>query len=246
MKYGLGKYLHTFTVLGACKKTGQLGIGFATYSLGVGGYCPVLKPNLGVVSSQAYANPRLGILAMKLLGLGFSPEKVLKEIEEQDHYFSYRQIGIVNRSGIAVCHTGPDTRKWAGHHVGEGYVSMGNALSGQHVVEAIAQGFESSDGESLDERLLRSLEAGRDVGGQANADGKHLTERSAALIVCDLDDIPYIELRVDAHETAVDELRRIHGLYAPYVEYVRLRSNDPPNTPAQDQWAKDKGLNWSD
>ena len=245
MGYGLGKYLHTFTVLGACLKSGMLGIGIATYSLGVGGYCPVLKHNLGVVSSQAYANPRLGILAMKLLGLGFSPEKILKEIKDQDAYFSYRQIGIVNRSGVAACHTGPNTRKWAGHHVGDGYISMGNALSGQHVVDGIAKGFEDSEGQSLDERLMRALEAGRDVGGQANAEGKHLTERSAALIVCDLDNIPYIDLRVDAHDTAVDELRRIHGLYAPYVEYVRLRSNDPPNTPSQDQWAKEKGLNWN-
>ena len=168
----------------------------------------------------------------------------MKEIEDQDSYFSYRQIGIVNRNGLAACHTGSNTRKWAGHHVGKGYISMGNCLSGQHVVNSVAQSFEDSNGQSLDERLLKALEAGRDSGGQANSNGEHLAERSAALIVCDLDDIPYIDLRVDAHGAAVDELRRIHGLYAPYVEYVRLRSDDPPNTPFQDQWAKEKGLKW--
>ena len=66
MKYGLGKYLHTFTVLGACKKTGQLGIGIATYSLGVGGYCPVLKSNLGV------SGPPLDIIFSMLLNSVFA------------------------------------------------------------------------------------------------------------------------------------------------------------------------------
>ena len=248
MTFELGNYLHTFTIMGRCSSTGQLGIGIATYSLAVGAYCPVVKPNIGAVSSQAYANPHLGILSMRLLELGFKPEKILKEMQDQDPYFSYRQIGIIDRNGTSACHTGPDTRPWAGHLVGDGFVAMGNVLAGQHVVEGISGAFAEAKSESLDERLLRGLEAGRDAGGQQRPgpDGKHLTERSAALIVYDLDDVPLIDLRVDAHATAVEELRRIHGLYAPYADYVKLRSEDPPNTPFQDQWAKDHGLPWEE
>ena len=246
MTFELGTYLHTFTVMGRCSSSGQLGIGIATYSLAVGAYCPIVRPNIGVVSSQAYANPHLGILAMRLLELGYKPEKIFKEMQDQDPYFSYRQLGIINRSGKSACHTGSDTRPWSGHLTGDGYVAMGNVLAGQQVVDGIAGAFAGAEGESLDERLLRGLEAGRDAGGQQHPDGKHLTERSAALIVCDLDDVPRIDLRVDAHPTAVEELRRIHGLYAPYVDYVRLRSEDPVNTPFQDQWAKDHGLVWEE
>ena len=246
MQSELGPYLHTFTILGRCDSTGQLGIGIATYSLAVGAYCPVLKPGLGVIASQAYAKASLGILAMQLLEQGNAPERIFKEIAEQDQYFSYRQIGIVDGNGLAECHTGTETRPWAGHILGDGHAAMGNSLAGEHVVEAISRAFSEAANESLDERLLRGLEAGRDAGGQQNAEGKHLTERSAALVVHGQDEVPLFDLRVDAHMTAVEELRRIHGMVAPYIEYIKLRSEDPPNTPSQDVWAKEHGLVWEE
>ena len=46
----------TYTILGRCRRTRQLGIGIATFSLAVGGYCPFVKSNLGAVSSQASAD----------------------------------------------------------------------------------------------------------------------------------------------------------------------------------------------
>jgi uncharacterized Ntn-hydrolase superfamily protein len=47
-----------------------------------------------------------------------------------------------------------------------------------------------------------------------------------------------LDLRVDAHDTAVQELRRIHALYAPYIEYYRLRATKPEGLPLQDEWAR--------
>ncbi len=41
----------TFTVLGFCEETGRLGVGIATYSLGVGAKCPQARSNLGAVAS---------------------------------------------------------------------------------------------------------------------------------------------------------------------------------------------------
>ena len=43
----------TYTVIARCDRTGQLGIGIATYSLAVGGYCPAIRGGLGAVSTQA-------------------------------------------------------------------------------------------------------------------------------------------------------------------------------------------------
>ncbi len=246
MPKDLGPYRHTFTILGRCSSTGQLGIGIATYSLAVGAYCPVLKPNLGVIASQAYAKASLGIQAMRLLEQGLTPGMIFQKIAEEDQYFAYRQIGIVDGKSDVECHTGTHTRQWAGHILGEGHVAMGNSLAGPQVVEGISKAFVEAADESLDERLLRGLEAGRDAGGQQNAEGKHLAERSAALVVYGLDETPIFDLRVDAHTTAVEELRRIHGMVAPYLEYIQLRSEDPPNTPSQDVWARERGLVWED
>jgi len=226
----------TYTVLARCPASGRLGVAIATYSLGVGGYCPFFAPGRGVVSSQAFADPSLGTLARSLLALGYAPAKVLRELEGQDPHFAYRQVGVVDATGRADCHTGARTRPWAGHEVGDGFVAMGNVLAGPATVAAIAQAFRATAGQALDERLLRALEAGRDAGGQAAADGSHLTERSAALAIYERAEHAWLDLRVDAHERAVDELRRIHGLYAPYVPYYELRAKDPPNTPPQDEW----------
>ena len=228
----------TYTVIAGCARTGQLGIGIATYSLAVGGYCPAIRGGLGVVSTQAFVNLKLGNLALRLMDLGYSPDKVMSELAEDDPDFSYRQVGIVNAENVISVHTGSNTRPWAGHLTGDDYIVMGNVLAGEEVVQAMAETFEKKEQLDLDERLLGTLEAGRDAGGQATADGTHLNERSAAIIIHGHRDFGDIDLRVDASEAAVDELRRVHGIYKPFIPYYEMRHQHPQDAPAQDVWEK--------
>jgi uncharacterized Ntn-hydrolase superfamily protein len=229
----------TFTVMAHCPETGRIGVGIATYSLAVGGYCPWVDGGVGAISTQANVNLKLGPLGMRLLAMGFAPRKVLSELASDDQSFSYRQIGIIDRVGRALAHTGPDARDWKGHHCGDGYLTMGNGLVGEHVIDAMASAFESTTDQSLDERLLASLEAGRDAGGQGDAVDGHRPERSAGLHIYNGEPYPEMDLRVDVHDTAVEELRRIHTAYKPYIPYYELRHRDPEHTPAQHHWAKD-------
>ena len=228
----------TYTIIARCPRTARLGIAIATYSLGVGGYCPFVRTGVAALASQAYANPELGPLAMRLVGLGFSGAKTLAELASHDPHFAFRQVGIVDNSGAPAAHTGADTRPWAGHLTGEGFVAMGNVLAGRPVVQAIADGFDGAAEQAIDERLLRALEAGRDAGGQQGGDGRHLAERSAALVVHGGAEVAELDLRVDVHDAAVDQLRRVHDAYRLYLPYYELRAKDPPNTPAQDVWAR--------
>ena len=39
----------TYTIVGRCARTGQLGVGITTYSLAVGGYCPAIRAGLAAV-----------------------------------------------------------------------------------------------------------------------------------------------------------------------------------------------------
>jgi uncharacterized Ntn-hydrolase superfamily protein len=227
----------TYTIIARCPRTGQLGIGIATYSLAVGGYCPFIKPGVAAVSSQASANPALGSKALKLLEEGLPPDQVLARLRDGDRYFDFRQVGIVTAGGVVSVHSGSRTRPWSGHASGDGFVAMGNWLAGERVAQAMAEAFQDG-GETLHERLLRAIEAGRDAGGQVNPQGEHLMERSAALVVYENNPYPMLDLRVDAHDTAVQELRRIHALYAPYIEYYRLRATKPEGLPLQDEWAR--------
>ncbi|MBT4490343.1 MAG: DUF1028 domain-containing protein, partial [Rhodospirillaceae bacterium] len=143
----------TYTVIARCNQTGHLGIGIATYSLAVGGYCPAIQGGLGAVSTQAFVNLKLGSLALRLLQTGFTPAKTMAELLADDPKSSYRQLGIVDSAGQAAVHTGADTRPWSGHLTGEGYVVMGNVLAGEVVLAAMAEGFEAGAGDDLDERL---------------------------------------------------------------------------------------------
>ena len=65
----------TYTVIARCARTGKLGIGIATYSLAVGGYCPAIRGGLGIVSTQAFVNLKLGNLALRLLDRGTARTK---------------------------------------------------------------------------------------------------------------------------------------------------------------------------
>ena len=231
MDLRIGVERNTFTILARCPRSGALGIGIATYSLGVGGYCPSIAAGAGVLSSQALADPRLRPVGMRLLEAGRSASEALKGIQDYDQYIEYRQIGIVDSQGRVAVHTGPKTWDWAGHETGDQYVAMGNKLSGGQVVEAMVRDFESSESKVLEERLLRAIEAGRDAGGQLEG------QRSAALIIYHEESYPWMDLRVDAHDEPVGELRRVYEVYRPMAPYYyELRPKDPGNTPTQKEW----------
>ena len=223
----------TYTVLGRCHRTGRVGIGIATFSITVGRYCYGVKSNAGVTVSQAFANERNNALALRLLTQGFTAQSVLQQLMDNDPYAQYRQIGVIDRSGMAVAHTGPHTRGWSGHVVGENYVAFGNGLVGPEVADAIAKGFLAEPDADLEHRLLMGIEAGRDAGGQGNAQ-THKPERSAAIKVVDRLDYPDIDVRVDVHPTAVAELRRVLEEFKLYEDFYRQRGRDPSHAIPQD------------
>jgi uncharacterized Ntn-hydrolase superfamily protein len=223
----------TFTLVARCPGTGQMGIGIATYSIGVGLYCNGLRANVGATMTQAFVNQGNNTLALRLLAQGFSPGRVLEELSANDPDFAYRQIAVIDRNGQAVAYSGPKTRGWSGHKVGDGYVAMGNVLAGPKVVDAIAAAYEAHAGESFERRLLRAMEAGRDSGGQVGNDG-HLTERSAGIFVYGAYDHAEIDLRVDLHDKAIDELRRAFEEYELYRGYYRDRGKNPRDAVPQD------------
>jgi uncharacterized Ntn-hydrolase superfamily protein len=222
----------TYTLLARCPKSGQVGIGIATYSICVGLYCNGLRGNVGAAMTQAFVNQGNNTLALKLLAQGFSPTHVLDELKANDPDAEYRQIAIIDHEGRAVGYSGPKTRGWSGHVVGDGYVAMGNVLAGRHVVEAMAKAYEGAAAESFERRLLRAIEAGRDAGGQVGYEG-HMTERSAAVCVFGEHDHAELDLRVDLHDKAVDELRRAFEEYELYRGYYRDRGKNPRNAISQ-------------
>ena len=216
----------TYTILGRCAKSGRLGIGIATFSITVGRYAHSTRSNAGVTVSQANANENNNAIALRLLAQGLGAAAVVEHLKANDAYHSYRQIGVIDRGGAVAAYTGANVRGWAGEVTGENYISTGNGLRGERVAEAIAKGFLAEPDADLEHRLLTALEYGRDAGGQGNAT-THRTERSAALQVSSRHIHPDIDLRVDLHDKAVDELRRVWTVYKQYEGYYADRGRNP-------------------
>lgn len=215
-----GPEFHTFTAIARCPRTGQLGIATATRSLAVGARVPHVRARLGAVAIMAIADPRLGHMAIRLLRLGYKAPAVVEALVAADPYAEYRQLGVIDDDGFAAARTGGHNRDWAGHHVRDNFIALGNVLVGEHVLDAIEQGCGAAPELPLEDRLMQALEAGRDAGGQ------HGGQNSAALLVYDDKPFPRVDLRVDVHEEPVAELRRVFDAFKPAIDYYSLRQVD--------------------
>ena len=223
----------TYTIIGSYGRTGQLGVGIATYSLAVGALAPAVASNAGALTSQAFVNPELRALGLRLMSDGCPADLVVSTLKAADPQIEFRQIGVVDAYGRGAAFTGSSTRPWTGHKAGPGYVALGNVLAGEVVVDRMAAAFEQAADCSLDERLLRALEAGRDAGGQVGGKG-HLPERSASLLVHGHQPLPILDLRVDLDDDAVTSMRTLHQEFMPYLAFHHLRHISPEKAPPQE------------
>lgn len=230
----------TFTVIGRDEKSGQLGIAICTNPITVGNRCPFILANVGAVSTQAASDPGLGPLALQLLKLGYSPEKVIRELADSDEGYAHRQIGIVDRHGRSAVYTGEETISSKGAISGLNYIVMGNYLKNDRVVEAMNEGWLTSDGKMLEDRLFCSLQAGRGAGGDS---GGH---RSAGLLVYSTESYPRTDLRIDFvpktddGPDAVDSLEILLEKWRPLIPYYVTRPHKP-EMPNWRDWLNDRG-----
>ncbi len=224
MQFEIGVESHTFSIIGRCHRTGMLGIAITTSDLCVGSRCPYVRPLVGAVSTQAATDPRLGPFALRLMDLGYSASRVIAELEASDPHIERRQLGVVDRDGASAARTGSFNGPWAGHVTGPNFVAMGNALAGEQVVQAMARAFQATEAADLEDRLLDSIDAGQDAGGEARDSTPY---HSAALLVYASDSFPRVDLRVDEHPQPLVELRRLVQLYRPRMEMFSLRARDP-------------------
>ena len=169
--------LTTFSITARCPRTGMLGVGVCTAVPAVGAICPFVKPRLGAIASQSFANPYLGIDGLALLEQGQTAHSALERLIAADPGRARRQLSVVDGAGNAAAFTGQDCIPWHGDHVGPGYVVAANMMVDATTVEAMVEAFEASRDEALPERLLRALEAGDATGGDYRG------RQSAALLV---------------------------------------------------------------
>ncbi len=184
----------------------RFGVAVTTRLPGVGTLCPFASEN-GAVATQSLVNVELGQKGIEYVDDGLAVDDALQALLNADEGREQRQLHGVDADGTFVF-SGSECNDWYGHTVGENYTVAGNLLAGESVIDATAREYEESDREKpLGERLIDALAAGHAEGGDKRED---LPIQSAALLVRSTADEPqpyYDDLRVDATETPIRDLR---------------------------------------
>lgn len=205
----------TFSIVAFDSKTKTLGISVSTAIPAVGSAVPHVEAGVGAVATQAQTNVLHGIEGLKLLKMGLSPQAALETMLQGDIDREKRQVIIIDAQGRTAAFTGRENVEWKGHIIRKDCVVAGNMLAGSRVIKAMVETFEATKGK-LAERLLKALEAGQEAGGDKRG------RMSAALLVANEQWIsetrPVLDLRVDAHQDPVKELRRIYLVSRDYFQ----------------------------
>ena len=204
----------TFSICAIDTKTGQSGVAVTTRVPFVGRAVPWARAGVGAVATQSWTVVEYGRDGLDLLEQGLAPMEALDHLLSDDKGRDLRQIGMINMLGRTASHTGAKNGPWAGGRQGKNYTVQGNVLVGEQVINAVADHFESTEGNGmpLAERLILALEAGQILGG----DKRWGYLQSAAIRVADPDnpgrggDHLAVSIDVGEHADPVAELKRIH------------------------------------
>ena len=193
----------------------RFGVAVTTRLPAVGTLCPFASEN-GAVATQSLVNVELGRKGVAYLDDGLAVEDALQALLNADDGAPQRQLHGVDAEGT-FAFSGDECKDWYGHVERDDFTVAGNLLTGESVVEATADAYaENRDGDApLAERLIDALAAGHAEGGDKRED---LHVQSAALVVETTEDREmepyYDDLRVDATETPVEDLRETYELAA--------------------------------
>lgn len=217
----------TFSIVGRCAETGQLGVAISSSSIAVGARCPWLRAGVGAVATQNVTLPALGPQILDLLEHHkLDPAVALDQALGRNGWSQYRQVTVIDGQGRTALFTGQQAL--GSHHAlaGEQCVAAGNLLAGTGVIEAMVQAFEQTPG-MLVERLLAALHAAMAAGGEAGP------VHSAALSVVDDLTWPIVDLRVDwADADPIGQLAGLWQAYRPQMQDYLTRALDPTAAPS--------------
>jgi len=197
----------TFSIIGFDPLKNRFGVAVSSCHIAVGSTVSFVRSQVGAVATQGQTNPYLGLRSLELLQSCSDSKIVLEDLIKEDFGREKRQVHLIDNYGRSACWTGQECFQTSGHISGENFSVAGNFLENIEVLEVMADVFKQSDPNiKLGKRLLDALNAGESVGG----DKRSLRSTSSALKVSGELGFPLLDLRVDYHDSSVDELIRIY------------------------------------
>ena len=211
----------TFSLLGRCTRTGEIGAAVATSSIAVGSRVPFVAPGVGGVLTQHRTDPRLGPRGLALLRTGCTAAETVAALVPSTPQHAWRQLAVLDAKGGTAHFHGGHVKPALGAAPGRDCISIGNILANDRVPAAMTAAFEDAPGRVLAERLLCALEAGEAAGGE------HGEVRSAVLLVFGAESFPLVDLRADWAPRAVPALRALWEEYRVKLNEFVVRALDP-------------------
>jgi uncharacterized Ntn-hydrolase superfamily protein len=202
----------------------RFGIGITTNNPGVGIFCPFVSEN-GVVGAQYGTHGDVGPAILDRLDDGVAATEAVPDTIDSLDRSPHLQVHALCRESRAVHHGEMLDEELGGTEMefgdisGTNYSVAGNCLANLETLTVAAETLEESSSErELADRLIEALVAGDEAGG----DDRDIDARSAAVVVADptagIANEWYNDLRVDASETPLEDLRSQYELAKDYHE----------------------------
>ena len=216
----------TFSIIGRCAETGQLGIAISSSSIAVGARCPWVRAGVGAVASQNITLPALGPQVLDALERGQLPPAALDQVLTANGWSDYRQVTVIDSHGRVALFSGKQALGVHNAVAGEQCAAAGNLLASQQVIQAMVDAFEQAGGHLAD-RLLAAMHAAVAAGGEAGP------IHSAALKIAGELTWPLVDLRVDwAEQDPIGQLDGLWQAYRPQMNDYVTRALDPTRAPS--------------
>lgn len=217
----------TFSIVGRCERTGQLGIAISSSSIAVGARCPWVRAGVGAVATQNVTLPALGPRILDHMEAAkLDPAAALDRALGESEWSAYRQVTVVDAQGRTAFFSGEKALGTYHAVAGKQCVAAGNMLAGTHVIEAMIPAFENASG-ALADRLLAAMHAAIAAGGELGP------VHSAALKIAAEQRWPLVDLRVDwADDDPIGKLGDLWQAYEPQMEDYVTRALNPTAAPS--------------
>jgi len=217
----------TFSIVGRCPETGQLGIAISSSSIAVGARCPWVRAGVGAVATQNVTLPALGPRILDLLEHEqIDPAAALDRVLGASEWSEYRQVTVIDAQGRTAFFSGKEALGTYHAVAGKQCVAAGNMLAGVEVIEAMLPAFEQASG-TLADRLLAGMHAAIAAGGEAGP------VHSAALKIVGDVSWPIVDLRVDwADHDPIGQLDGLWQAYRPQMQDYLTRALNPTTAPS--------------
>lgn len=198
----------TYSIVARDSVTGEMGVAVQSHWFNVGSIVGWGEAGVGVVATQSFVNPSFGLKGLELLKAGKSPREVVDELIASDDGRDYRQLAVLDSKGRTASYTGAKCVDGAGNIAGKNYSVQANLMLNDKVWGAMEKAFLETKA-PLAERMLASLEAAQNVGG----DIRGMQSASIMVFKGESTGKPWadklIDLRVEDNPNPVEELKRL-------------------------------------